>query len=116
VSPEALSFSRSTSPFPPIAPYLHLQKTITMSSSFVNVPYTNYFYGTSPVHSAWDMDTTDDFSVAMLDMANGDFRDDYENSFPPRDFTWWYFLTLDADARIYDSEVSSPQSMESIDL
>ena len=80
---------------------------MAMSSSYFSAPYTNYFAGASSVYSSRDMDTTDDYSVAMLDMANGDFRDDYEESFTTRDFAWLYALSQDADDRIYDGEVST---------
>ncbi|KIL61523.1 hypothetical protein M378DRAFT_13449 [Amanita muscaria Koide BX008] len=63
------------------------------TTSYIDHFYLNYCSGE-------DMDTADDYSVAMLDMANSDFRDEYTNSLPKND---QFFFYQDADATIYDA-------------
>ncbi|KAM6489143.1 hypothetical protein JOM56_015313 [Amanita muscaria] len=75
------------------------------TTSYIDHFYLNYCPGE-------DMDTADDYSVAMLDMANSDFRDEYTNSLPKNDQFLFY---QDADATIYDARVSSLQDNGNID-
>ena len=75
------------------------------SSSYTDILYTKSRYAYRPFDASGCVDSSADFSLAMLDMTNSDFRADYATIYSLDGLIAYYLGPEDPDIGVNNSKV-----------